>query len=163
MVWEGEAAHRHSVRANGSYTALPKAQSANYAAATSNLALSASVACNASDRVMGSLGVASNVGSSTAIASVFGGLASEASGGSFVDGAVSAAFTHLFNHKAGRIFTFKTRIGSVLQLSVDGPKQSTVLVKVYRLAIENEIYQKVQIMRLEMYQLISEYWMKVLS
>ncbi len=33
----------------------------------------------------------------TAIAAVFGGLAAEATGGSFEDGAMSAAFTHLFN------------------------------------------------------------------
>ena len=60
-------------------------------------AVAGSVAGGASGRVMGSLGVASNVGSRTAVAGIFGGLAAKASGGSFEDGAVSAAFTHLFN------------------------------------------------------------------
>lgn len=36
----------------------------------------------------------------TTVAAVFGGLAAEASGGSFGDGAVSAAATHLFNYEA---------------------------------------------------------------
>ena len=63
-------------------------------------AVAGSVAGGASGRVMGSLGVASNVGSRTAVAGIFGGLAAKASGGSFADGAVSAAFTHLFNYEA---------------------------------------------------------------
>ena len=63
-------------------------------------AVTGSVAGGASGRVMGSLGVASNVGSLTAVAGIFGGLAAKASGGSFEDGAVSAAFTHLFNDEA---------------------------------------------------------------
>ena len=63
-------------------------------------AVAGSVAGGASGRVMGSLGVASNVGSRTAVAGIFGGLAAKASGGSFEDGAVSAAFTHLFNYEA---------------------------------------------------------------
>ena len=41
MALVGEAAHRHSAQANGSYTASRKALSANYAAATSNPASSA--------------------------------------------------------------------------------------------------------------------------
>ena len=69
-------------------------------------AVAGSVAGGASGRVMGSLGVASNVGSLTAVAGIFGGLAAKASGGSFEDGAVSAAFTHLFNYEAGRSKSF---------------------------------------------------------
>ncbi|QLQ32202.1 MAG: hypothetical protein HZT40_12090 [Candidatus Thiothrix singaporensis] len=45
-------------------------------------------------------GLAHGVGSavsSTLVAAVFGGLAAEASGGSFSDGALSAAMVHLFN------------------------------------------------------------------
>ena len=66
-------------------------------------AVAGSVAGGASDSVMGSLGVASNVGSRTAVAGIFGGLAAKASGGSFADGAVSAAFTHLFNAEAANL------------------------------------------------------------
>ena len=45
---------------------------------------------------MTKLGI-STLGVRTTITSVFGGLASKASGGSFRDGAISAAFVHLFN------------------------------------------------------------------
>ena len=59
-------------------------------------AVAGSVAGGASGRVMNSFGT-SNLGTSTTVTAIFGGLASKASGGSFADGAVSAAFTHLFN------------------------------------------------------------------
>ncbi len=62
-------------------------------------AVAGSVAGGASGRVMNSFGT-SNLGISTAVTAVFGGLASKASGGSFEDGAVSAAFTYLFNDAA---------------------------------------------------------------
>lgn len=63
--------------------------------------MAGSVAGGASGRVMNSFGT-SNLGISTAVTAVFGGLASKASGGSFADGAVSAAFTYLFNDAAKR-------------------------------------------------------------
>jgi hypothetical protein len=40
----------------------------------------------------------------TVTAAVFGGLASEATGGSFADGALSAALTHLFNDEADNLY-----------------------------------------------------------
>lgn len=64
-------------------------------------AVAGSVAGGASGRVMNSFGT-SNLGTSTTVTAIFGGLASKASGGSFEDGAVSAAFTYLFNDAAKR-------------------------------------------------------------
>jgi hypothetical protein len=80
---------------------------------------------SAAGRMMGGIqGISAGaVMARTVVSAVFGGLAARATGGSFEDGAMAAAFRHLFNEEAGRIFTFKTRVGSVLQLSVDAPKQ----------------------------------------
>lgn len=63
-----------------------------------------------------------NTLSRTVIASVFGGLASQATGGSFADGAMSAAFAHLFNDEAARAATILagSGLGATLGVAASG-------------------------------------------
>lgn len=63
-------------------------------------AIAGSIGAGMSARVMGALGANSTVFTRTMTAAVFGGLAAKATGGSFEDGAIAAAFTHLFNQEA---------------------------------------------------------------